>query len=104
MPPADNQQQQQQQGIIDELNKQVAALREEIASTNGINTELGNQVNSLSWLLRTSQDETQAQAAEVARLQASNFTPTPTPTPTPSVSSVEGRICLSNGEVIVFAR
>lgn len=36
----------------------------------GVNRTLGEQVNSLSWLLRVSQEETAAQAAEVARLQS----------------------------------
>lgn len=36
----------------------------------GVNKTLGEQVNSLSWLLRLSQEETAAQAAEVARLQS----------------------------------
>lgn len=36
----------------------------------GINRTLGEQVNSLSWLLSVSQGETAAQAAEVARLNA----------------------------------
>lgn len=60
---------QQMEGIIAELNNQVSALRAEIDGLNGVNTELGKQVNSLQWLLSVSQGETAAQAAEAERLR-----------------------------------
>lgn len=60
---------EQMQGIIDELNGQVAALRAELDGANGINTELGKQVNSLQWLLGVSQKETADRDAVIAQLQ-----------------------------------
>ncbi|HXI17463.1 MAG TPA: M23 family metallopeptidase, partial [Chloroflexota bacterium] len=87
------------QGIIDELNVQVAALRTEVDGINGINAELGRQVNSLSWLLSLSQGETHAQAAEVARLQALLAAPGEAAA---EVEAVEVR--LSGGKVAVLTR
>ena len=56
-------------GIVAELNSQVAALRAEVDGLNGVNTELGKQVNSLNWLLRLSQEETAQRDALIAQLQ-----------------------------------
>lgn len=61
---------QRMDGIVAELNNQISALRAEVDGLNGVNTELGKQVNSLQWLLRISQGETAAAQAEAEQLRA----------------------------------
>ncbi|HXI15916.1 MAG TPA: M23 family metallopeptidase [Chloroflexota bacterium] len=70
-----------------------------IDNISGIIKDLGGQVNSLQWLLRTSQEETHAQAVEVARLQALLAAPGDA---TAEVEAVEVR--LTGGKSVVLAR
>lgn len=80
------------QGIVDELNAQVAALRAELDGANGINTELGKQVNSLQWLLGVSQKETSDRDAVIAQLQQATA---------PAVDVARVAVTLSDGREVV---
>lgn len=62
----------------------------------GVNTELGKQVNSLSWLLSVSQGETAARDAVIAQLQAQPSTG--------DVNVERVEVQLSGGKVQVLSR
>lgn len=55
---------------ITELQQQIADLQGQLDNLNGINTTLGDQVNSLNWLLGVSQQETRDRDAVIAQLKA----------------------------------
>ncbi len=92
-------------GVVKELQGQLAALRTEIDGLNGITTEFGKQVNSLQWLLRTSQGETAAHQADADRLRAELLDAMNAPPPSTSTTTVSSAIImLSDGRTETFAR
>ncbi len=94
----------EQQRIVDAAGRH-NLTDADIDNLSGLNTELAKQVNSLTWLLRTSQGETAAHQAEAERLRAELLEALNAPPPSTSTTTVSSAtITLSDGRTETFAR